>query len=118
MTKFFVGLVNVSFGEDVKRGADKSKEGCVEVDRAVRIQGHVHCDKTLEIEMLTSVNNGDSEEPCRRHDEDRAFQSPVGERFSWENVEGLEIKGTNLRRVTTSTCLMNPLASGSYSLQR
>ena len=47
MTKFFVGLVNVPLREDVEGGADKSKESGVEVDRAVRIQGHVHGDKTL-----------------------------------------------------------------------
>ena len=49
MTQFFVGLVNVPLGEDVEGGADESKEGGVEVDRAVRIQGHVHGDKTLEV---------------------------------------------------------------------
>ena len=117
MTQFFVGLVNVPLGEDVEGGADESKEGGVEVDRAVCIQGHVHGDETLEVKVSTKDNNGGGE-PCRPHDEDRAFQSRVGGRFSWENIEGFEIDATNLRRVTTSTCLMNPLASGSYSLHR
>ena len=49
MTEFFVGLVDVSLREDVEGGADESKEGGVEVDRAIRIQGHVHGDKTLEV---------------------------------------------------------------------
>ena len=48
MAKFFVGLINVSFCEDVERCANKSKEGGVEVDGAVSVQGHVHGDKTLE----------------------------------------------------------------------
>ena len=53
MTQFFVGLVNVPLGEDVEGGADESKEGGVEVDRAVRIQGHVHGDKALEVKLST-----------------------------------------------------------------
>ena len=88
MTKFFVGLVNVPLREDVEGGADKSKESGVEVDRAVRIQGHVHGDETLEVKVSTKDNNGGGGEPCRPRDEDRAFQSPVEERFSWENIEG------------------------------
>ena len=54
MTKFFIGLVNIALREDVEGGADQSKEGGVEVDGAVRIQRHVHGDKTLEM----SVNIG------------------------------------------------------------
>ena len=88
MTKFFVGLINVPLREDVEGGADKSKESGVEVDRAVRVQGHVHGDKTLEVKVSTWDNNGGGGEPCRPRDEDRAFQSPVGERFSWGNIEG------------------------------
>ena len=56
MTKFFVGLVNVPLREDVEGGADKSKESGVEVDRAVRIQGHVHGDETLEVKVSTKDN--------------------------------------------------------------
>ena len=56
MTKFFVGLVNIALREDVEGGADESKEGGIEVDGAVRVQGHVHGDKTLEVHM--SVNIG------------------------------------------------------------
>ena len=51
MTKFLVGLVNIALREDVEGGADQSKEGGVEVDRAVRIQRHVHGDKTLEVHI-------------------------------------------------------------------
>ena len=53
MTKFFVGLINVSLREDVERGANKSKEGCIEVYRAVSIQRHVHRHKTLEVQGVT-----------------------------------------------------------------
>ena len=61
MAKFFVGLINVSFCEDVERCANKGKEGGVEVDGAVSVQGHVHGDKTLEEQVCiyyTTINGG------------------------------------------------------------
>ena len=55
MTKFFVGLVNIALREDVEGGADQSKEGRVEVDGAVCVQGHVHGDKPLEVHMSVNI---------------------------------------------------------------
>ena len=67
MTKFFVGLVNVPLREDVEGGADKSKESGVEVDRAVRIQGHVHGDETLEVKVSTLDNAMEAVENLAGH---------------------------------------------------
>ena len=48
VTKLLVGLVDVALGEDVEGGAHQSEESRVEVDRPVRVQGHVHRDKALQ----------------------------------------------------------------------
>ena len=119
VTKFLVGLVDVALGEDVERGAHQSEESRVEVDRPVRVQGHVHRDQALQARDY-KIYLGCDWLPCKPHDGDRAFQNQAEARFSWQgkrwNSEHVDL--AHLRRVTTSTCLMNPLASGSYSLQR
>ena len=119
VTKLLVGLVDVALGEDVEGGAHQSEESRVEVDRPVRVQGHVHRDKALQARDY-KIYLGCDWLPCKPHDEDRAFQNQAEARFSWKgkmwNSEHVDV--FYLRRVTTSTCLMNPLASGSYSLQR
>merc|ERR1719350_1982904 len=47
VTKLLVGLVDVALGEDVEGGAHQSEESRIEVDRPVRVQGHVHRDQAL-----------------------------------------------------------------------
>ena len=120
VTKLLVGLVDVALGEDVEGGAHQSEESRVEVDRPVRVQGHVHRDQALQARDY-DLYLGCDWLPCKPHDEDRAFQNQAEARFSWKgkrwNSEHVDAVAY-LRRVTTSTCLMNPLASGSYSLQR
>ena len=89
VTKLLVGLVDVALSEDVEGGAHQSEESRVEVDRPVRVEGHVHRDQALQARDY-DLYLGCDWLPCKPHDEDRAFQSRAGERFSWGNIEGLE----------------------------
>ena len=83
VTKLLVGLVDVALGEDVERGAHQSEESRVEVDRPVRVQGHVHRDQALQA-CVYYLHLGCDWLPCKPHDGDRAFQNQAEARFSWK----------------------------------
>ena len=87
VTKFLVGLVNIALREDVEGGAHQSEESRVEVDRPVRVQGHVHRDQALQA-CVYYLHLGCDWLPCKPHDEDRAFQNQAEARFSWKEKCG------------------------------
>ena len=93
MSKLLIGLVNVTLGFNRQGGADKSKERGIEINRAVRIERHVHWDQTLKRIKNKSVWNvpyKDVSHLCPRAERWRQERYPaLVSRFSGRSLSAL-----------------------------